>query len=89
MKLEFTCPVCSQHELEELRSAYIIIEIIDADILSDGNNGNDELDLFYGVERTEDRDIEEYRCETCGHTIATGKTELMNYLRGNKMLIED
>ena len=93
MYIEFTCPVCSQHEMEEVRSAFIVKEIIDSELLvtleSDIMDSDEYLELYYGCEDIQDRDLEEYRCGTCGHIIASGRIDLLQFLRENKMLIED
>ena len=68
-ELQFTCPNCKNHSLEEVMSNVSVASEIST-IRSDG-------DIDYGEQTNEDGSVSQYQCMSCGYIIGQEEKELI------------
>lgn len=67
--MEFTCPICGEHRLEEIMTDVVVASII--------TNLNEEGDHDYGEQVNEDGEVDHYQCVNCGWIIKHGSLETL------------
>ena len=81
MSLQFTCPNCGTHRLEEIMS--------DVSVASEIASINEEGDHDYGEQTNEDGYIAKYQCIHCGHilmnngSVITDCIEMAEWVKNN------
>jgi len=74
--VEFTCPRCGKHQLDEITRGTATTEISNLVV---GNNGI--VDCEYGPTLNDDTEIIRYQCSWCGHVLlVTDLEELVELL---------
>lgn len=65
-KVEFTCPECGSHRLEEIMDGVSVVSEITHVGIDRGDDGIAVADLVYGKQTNEGGQVEHYQCEACG-----------------------
>jgi len=68
--LEFTCPKCGEHRIEEVMVNVTVASSL-TDIVVDDEPGS-PADMTYVDQDNEDGEIDRYQCMDCGHVLKDG-----------------
>jgi len=68
-ELQFTCPNCKNHNLEEIMS--------NVSVASEISTIRDDGDIDYGEQTNEDGSVSQYQCMSCGYIIGQDEKELI------------
>lgn len=68
MNLNFTCPRCCGHIIEEVMVNVTVVSEITEVTMDDGNH----LEFGYCDQINEGGEVDRYQCSNCGYTVAEG-----------------
>lgn len=83
-RLNFTCPKCGGHKIEEIMADVTVISEVNDIVGDDGVR----LDFSYDDQTNDGGEIDRYQCADCGHCVGYGGRDIRDELEENGWLVD-